>query len=74
MNKKLKEQVGNAGFDVMALPDPRAFVVVRDKTQDFKNTKSNPDIVKRNHETTQRLRINDFTQTGKPKRKIRKRE
>lgn len=74
MNKELeklndKEQ---ARFHVMAMPNSRAFIVTPDKAQDFKNTKSNPEVVKRNEELVQKLRINNLTQSERSKKKIRK--
>lgn len=57
--EKLSIQEKSARLDNMAIPNPRAFVVAHDKVQDFKNTKSNPEIVKRNEEIAQKFKINN---------------
>ena len=62
MNKELEKSnktEKDVRFDNMAIPNPRAFVVAHEKVQDFKNTKSNPEIVKRNEEITQKFKINN---------------
>lgn len=59
-------------FDVMAIPNPRSYVIVPDKWQEFLNYKPNPDTVKRNEEMVQKFKKNILSQTEEPKKKIRK--
>jgi len=55
----------------MAMPNPKAYVVAPDKARDFKNAKPNPEFIKRNEELAQKFRINNLTQEGNPKKRVK---
>ena len=69
--EKLSEKEKEARFDVMAVPNPRAYVIASDKWQEFVNTKPNPEIRKRNEEISNKFRVNNLALPEDPKKKIR---
>lgn len=69
--EKLIEKEKNVNFDVMAVPNPKAYVIARDKWQEFVNTKPNPEIRKRNEEISNKFRVNNLAQTEEPKKKTK---
>jgi len=69
--ENLNEKEKNSSFAVMAMPNPKAYVVAPDKARDFKNAKPNPEFIKRNEELAQKFRINNLTQEGNPKKRVK---
>lgn len=59
-------------FDVLAVPCDRAFVVVPEKVEEFKNSKSNPEIIEQTEEMAEEFRTNNLGPVLKKTRKPNK--
>lgn len=51
-------------FDVLAVPCSRAFVVARDKKEDFLAQKADPKVIAEIEATASKLNINNLTEKG----------
>lgn len=70
--EKLSEKEREARFDMMAIPNPRAYVISKEKCEEFLNSRPNPEIRKRNREMVEAFRINNLTESAEPKKKTKK--
>ena len=59
-------------FDVLAVPCDRAFVVAPEKVEEFKNSKSNPEIIEQTEEMAEEFRTNNLGPVLKKTRKPNK--
>lgn len=68
--KRMWEETSEQKFSVMAVPCRRPFIVAKDKVEEFKNQKPNPEIKRQMEEMVQKLNISvsdefDFSRTRK---------
>lgn len=59
-------------FDVLTVPCDRAFVVAPEKVEEFKNSKSNPEIIEQTEEMAEEFRTNNLGPVLKKTRKPNK--
>lgn len=58
-------------FEVYAVPYRRPFVVSRDKVEDFKNQKPNPETRKQIEELAERFKVNNLVEGPVLQRKVK---
>ena len=58
-------------FQVYAVPYRKPFVVAKDKAEDFKSQKPNPEITRQIQEMAEQFRINNMTNGLVLRRKIK---
>lgn len=51
-------------FDVLAVPFDGAFVVSKEKAEEFKNAKPNPEVRQQMEEMTEKFRVNNLVEEG----------
>lgn len=58
-------------FQVYAVPYRKPFVVAKDKVEDFKSQKPNPEITRQIQEMAEKFRINNVQEGSVLRRKIK---